>query len=165
MKVILYFRFKGICLYFAYNQGLPRWHNGKEFTCQCKRSKRRGFNPWVRKISWSRKWQPTLVFLPGKFHEQRSLAGYSSWGCKQWTWLREWAYVPISELPWRLFPGGSVVKSLPAMREMWANRLGQEHPLENEMRSGILAWEFLWREDPGRLQFMGSQKSQIWLSD
>ena len=30
----------------------------------------------------SRKWQPTLVFLPGKFHEQRSLAGYSPWGCK-----------------------------------------------------------------------------------
>ena len=32
---------------------------------------------WVRKIPWSRKWQPTQVFLPGKFHEQRSLVGYS----------------------------------------------------------------------------------------
>ena len=34
-----------------------------------------GFDPWVGKISWSRKWQTTPVFLPGKFHGQRSLAG------------------------------------------------------------------------------------------
>ena len=32
---------------------------------------------------WSRKWQPTPVFLPGKFHEQRSLVGYSLWGCQE----------------------------------------------------------------------------------
>ena len=43
---------------------------------------RHRFDPWVGKIPWSRKWQPTLVFLPGKFHGQRSLAGYSAWGCK-----------------------------------------------------------------------------------
>ena len=41
------------------------------------------FDPWVRKIHWSRKWQPTPVFLPGKSHGQRSLAGYSPWGCKE----------------------------------------------------------------------------------
>ena len=41
---------------------------------------RRGFDPWVRKIPWRRAWQPTPVFLPGKFHGQRSLAGYSPWG-------------------------------------------------------------------------------------
>ena len=40
------------------------------------------FNPWVRKILWRRKWQPTPVFLPGKCHGQRSLAGYSPWGHK-----------------------------------------------------------------------------------
>ena len=34
-------------------------------------------NLWVRKIPWSRKWQPTLVFLSGKFHGRRSLVGYS----------------------------------------------------------------------------------------
>jgi len=38
------------------------------------------FNPWAGKIPWSRKWQPVPVFLPGKFHEQRSLDSYSSWG-------------------------------------------------------------------------------------
>ena len=32
---------------------------------------------------WSRKWQPTPVFLPGKSHGQRSLAGYSPWGCQR----------------------------------------------------------------------------------
>ena len=33
------------------------------------------FDPWVRKIPWRREWQPTPVFLPRKFHQQRSLAG------------------------------------------------------------------------------------------
>ena len=35
------------------------------------------FNPWVRKIPWRNKWQSSLVFLPGPFHGQRSLKGYS----------------------------------------------------------------------------------------
>ena len=39
--------------------------------------------PWVGKILWRRKWQPTPVLLPGKFHEQRSLVGYSPLGCKE----------------------------------------------------------------------------------
>ena len=38
---------------------------------------RHEFDPWVGKISWRRKWQPTPIFLPGKSHGQRSLAGYS----------------------------------------------------------------------------------------
>ena len=40
-------------------------------------------DPWVRKIPWRRKCQPTPVFLPGKSHGQRSLAGYGPWGCKE----------------------------------------------------------------------------------
>ena len=40
-------------------------------------------DPWVGRIPWDRKWQPTLVFLPGKFHGQSSLAGYSPWDCKE----------------------------------------------------------------------------------
>ena len=42
-----------------------------------------GFDPWVKKILWRRAWQPTLLFLPGKFHGQRSLAGYSPWSPKE----------------------------------------------------------------------------------
>ena len=44
---------------------------------------RPGFDPWVGKIPWRRAWQPTPVFLPGESHGQRSLAGYSLWGCKK----------------------------------------------------------------------------------
>ena len=68
---------------------LPRWHSGKESICPCRRYWRRRFNPWVRKIPWRRKWQPTPVFLPGKSHGQRSLEGYSPWGRpkKSWTQL------------------------------------------------------------------------------
>ena len=47
---------------------------------QCRKHR---FDPWARKISWRRKWQPTPVFLPGKCHGERSLAGYSPWGRKE----------------------------------------------------------------------------------
>ena len=54
--------------------GLPWWLSSKESTCQCRRC---GFTPWVWKIPWRRKWQPTLVYLPGESHGQRSQAGCS----------------------------------------------------------------------------------------
>ena len=60
---------------------LPTWLSGKEPTCQYRRQ---GFDPWVGKIPWRRKWQPSPVFLPGKYHGRRSLMGYSPWGCKEW---------------------------------------------------------------------------------
>ena len=41
------------------------------------------FNPWVRKITYRKEWQPTPVFLPGEFHGQRSLVGCSPWGYKE----------------------------------------------------------------------------------
>ena len=59
---------------------LPWWLSGKEPIYQCRR---RAFNPWVRKITQRRKWQPSLVFLPGKSHGQRNLEGYSPQGCKE----------------------------------------------------------------------------------
>ena len=45
--------------------------------CQCKGPKRCEFDPWVGKIPWRRIWQPTPVLLPGEYHGQKSLAGYS----------------------------------------------------------------------------------------
>ena len=59
---------------------LPWWLSGKESACQCRTHR---FNPWVGKISWRRKWQPTPVFLPGKSHGWWNLAGYSPWSCKE----------------------------------------------------------------------------------
>ena len=47
---------------------------------QCRRLR---FEPWVREIPWIREWQPTPAFLPGEFHGQRSLVGYSLRDCKR----------------------------------------------------------------------------------
>ena len=60
-----------------------------------------------------------------------------------------------------------MVKNPPAMQETWVRSLGQEDPLEKEMthHSSTRAWKVLWTEEPGRLQSMGSQKSQTQLSD
>ena len=41
------------------------------------------FDPWVNKIPWRREWQPNPIFLPGKSHGQRSLAGFSPRGHKE----------------------------------------------------------------------------------
>ena len=49
----------------------------------CLQCRRHRFDPWVRKIPWRRKWQPTQVFLLGKSHGQMNLAGYSPWGHKE----------------------------------------------------------------------------------
>ena len=58
---------------------LPWWLSGKESACQFRRH---GFNPWVRKIPWRKKQQPTVVFLLGKSCGQRILMGFSPWGHK-----------------------------------------------------------------------------------
>ena len=56
------------------------WLSGKESACQCPISR---FCPWVGKIPWRRKWQPTPISFSGKSHGQRSLVGYSPWGHKK----------------------------------------------------------------------------------
>ena len=56
---------------------LPWRLSGKESACKCR------FDPWLRNIPWRRAWRPILVFLPGEHHRQRSLVGYSPWGCKE----------------------------------------------------------------------------------
>ena len=66
--------------YDYYIWGFPSGASGKESICQQRRSKRPEFDPWVGKIPWRRAWQPTPVFLPGEYHGQRSLVGYSPWG-------------------------------------------------------------------------------------
>ena len=58
----------------------PASWDGKSICLQCGRPR---FNPWVGKILWRRKWQPTPVLLPGKSHGWRSVVGYSPWGRKE----------------------------------------------------------------------------------
>ena len=76
----MYFLEKGFSI-----QNINRIHNSMSFPggSDGKECGIRGFNPWVGKIPWRRKWQPTPIFLPGKFHGWRSLAGYSPWRCKK----------------------------------------------------------------------------------
>ena len=54
----------------------------KNLPASSRRCKRHGFDPWVGKMHWRRKWQPTPVFLSGKSRGQRSLASCSLWGPK-----------------------------------------------------------------------------------
>ena len=67
---------------------LPGGASGKEPACQSTRHKRCRFDSWVRKIPWRRAWKTTPVVMPGESHGQRSLAGYSTWGCKNRTWVK-----------------------------------------------------------------------------
>ena len=71
--------------------GFPDGASGKEPAAQCWRHKGYRFDPWVGKIPWSRKWQPALVFLPGKFHGQETKFHGGAWqatihgATKSWT--------------------------------------------------------------------------------
>ena len=56
---------------------------GSEVKASALQCRRPGFDPWVGKIPWRRKWQPTPVFLPGESHGRRSLVGYSPRGHKE----------------------------------------------------------------------------------
>ena len=68
---------------------LPRWLRGKESIYQCRKHR---LDPWVTKFPWRRKWKPTPVFLPGKFHGQRSLGGAIVHGvAKSQRPLSDWA--------------------------------------------------------------------------
>ena len=57
---------------------------------QYRRHTRCGFDPWVRKIPWRRKWQPTPIFLPEQSHGLSTLASYSPWDLSR-TQLSDWA--------------------------------------------------------------------------
>ena len=65
---------------FDVDQGFPVGSDSKESAWKAGDPR---FDPWVGKIPWRRKWQPTLVFLPGRSHGQRSLMGYSPQGHKE----------------------------------------------------------------------------------
>ena len=81
----------------------------------------------------------TSVFLPGKSHGQRSLVGYSPWGCKRFGHNL------------KTFLVAQTVKRLPTIRENQVQSLGWEDPLEKKMttHSSILAWKIPWTEELG----------------
>ena len=66
-----------------YVLGFPGGTSGKEPACQCWTYKRRGFDPWVRKIPWRKHGNPFQYSYLDNPHGQRSLVGYSPWGHKE----------------------------------------------------------------------------------
>ena len=64
-------------------RGFQGGASGKESISQHRRCKRHRFDSWGGEIPWNRKWHSTSVLMPGKFHGQRSLVGYSRWGLKE----------------------------------------------------------------------------------
>ena len=66
-------------------------YGGSDGKSICLQLRRPGFDPWVGKIPWRRKWQPTPVLLPWKSHGRKSLAGYSPWGRSQ-SWLSDFTF-------------------------------------------------------------------------
>ena len=90
--------------------GFPWWLRWQRICLQCKRS---GFHSSVRKIPWRREWLPTPIFLPGKFHGQRSLVGYSPWDHKnsnmtEWPTLKEMQEMKAERKP--LFLSKDIIK-------------------------------------------------------
>ena len=126
------------------------WHfrhgntSSKRPSCQCRRCKNHGYNPWVRKILWKRKWQLPPVFWPGELHGQRSLAGYSPWGHKksdkmewlslslasltQWTWI--WANCGRQ---WRIGKPGM-------LQSMGSQRVGHNLVTEQQQCLQFACW-------------------------
>ena len=65
------------------NWGILGFTGGSEVKVSAFNAWKPGFDPWVGKTPWSRKWQPTPVFLPEESHGWRSLVGYSPWAHKE----------------------------------------------------------------------------------
>ena len=62
---------------------LSHWESPRLMAWICLQCRRPGFDPWVGKILWRRKWQAIPRFLPGEVHGQRSLVGYNPWSHKE----------------------------------------------------------------------------------
>ena len=106
-----------LCRWISTKYGPPRWHSGEESACHCRKHKRSRFDPWIRRIPWGRKWQRTPVFLPEKFHGQRSLAGYSSWGRKESDMMSDWSHTHKENI------------TVPYLNQQLENRASQQIPV------------------------------------
>ena len=97
--VCVYLYIYTIGVWYDYNQGFPHGSDGRV----CLQWGRPEFDPWVRKIPWRRKWQPTPIFLPRKFHERRSLVVHKepgpSWATSPYDYNKKYViHIPGTEL-------------------------------------------------------------------
>ena len=107
---------------------VAQWENLSAMQVDCKRYR---FGPWVGKIPWRRSWQPSPVFLPGEFHGQRSLVGYSLWGFKE---LDVTLWLTYTGCIFYLFPRwfSSKESVCQELQGTWVWSLGQKDPLEKK---------------------------------
>ena len=79
-----------------------------------------GFNPWVRKIPWRKKWLPTPVFLPAESHRQRNPVGYSPWGRKEFDTTEQLTDESAMFMAsYKYFTGGSKLKYFYNFGKWW----------------------------------------------
>ena len=142
------------------------------------------FHPWVGKIPWRRKWQPTPVFLPGESCGQRSLMGYSAWAAESYrVWYAEgifhtspWCVWGGEWLPglwkqhislhascpmWFLLHGHSVkpcIKGFPGGSDGKEPTCSAGDWVRSLGQEDPRAWRTPWTEEPGGLQSMGLQR-------
>ena len=141
----------------------PGGSDGKSICLQCGRP---GFDPWVRKIPWRRKWQPTPVFLPGKSHGWRSLVGYSLWGHKE-SDMTEWLHFhfPCPEICPQAPNVGRVLVSISQDCYNNDHKLDglKQHLSPHSSRGQTSKMEELaWSQSCGRLQRISLSSSNFW---
>ena len=85
---------------------------GSDSKVSCLQCRRPGFNPWVGKILWRRKWQPTPVLLPGEPHGQRSTVGCSPWGRKESVMTERLPFPSLQNICIHLLPRNSTSRTL-----------------------------------------------------
>ena len=121
-----------------------------------------GCVPGLRRCLWIRKWQPTPVFLPGKSHGERSLAGCSPQGHEE----SDISALPSTNTQWvpTGFLGGASYKEPTCQcrrnKRLWVQSLAWEDPLEESMTThcSLLACKMTWTEEPGGIQSMRFQE-------
>ena len=119
-------------------QGLDKQRRSGSVQCR-----RLWFNPWVRKLPWRREWLSTPVFLPGEFHGQRSLAGYSPWGHKE-SDTTELLTITLGGPQWRLHITASPYEGARVVKILWY-RLQLDNLTKWNLNRGSMFLKFIFK--------------------